>query len=106
MYLKRDKEKDGKKEYTGYISVNFTIVLIVYKKCALSNAKRSWYCVNYLVFLPFSQACAEGYFGNSCRFRCKCEATQACDHVTGHCISPTCQAGFTGPTCKHRKNAI
>lgn len=54
----------------------------------------------------FPQACAEGYFGNSCRFRCKCEATQACDHVTGHCISPTCQAGFTGPTCKHRKNAI
>lgn len=54
----------------------------------------------------FFLACNEGYFGNSCRFQCTCEANQTCDHVTGQCISPTCPAGFTGPTCQHRKNSF
>ncbi|XP_033739255.1 uncharacterized protein LOC117326606 [Pecten maximus] len=44
------------------------------------------------------EACLQGTFGEKCLQRCHCK-TPGCNHQTGVCLIPGCQAGYSGASC-------
>ncbi|XP_041359099.1 receptor-type tyrosine-protein phosphatase T-like isoform X2 [Gigantopelta aegis] len=43
--------------------------------------------------------CPDGYFGYTCRFRCRCKGSEICNKIHGNCASG-CKDGFWGPGCQ------
>lgn len=57
-----------------------------------------FYLIDYFYNIYFSE-CAEGYFGNNCKYTCKnCKNGGICNEDKSGCI---CKAGYTGLLCSY-----